>query len=628
MTTLFSKRSGWRCGALLAGLGLLGLAGCQAPSTRTNLPIGAPPKELVQAEAFEELKRLTGELEQAASAARPGITALAADLRAAFGEVETTMGVQYDRIDAERLIRRNPNFWRASLEFAADDSLPGALEVLALATAGQLEEAADALEFLRAGPLMPEALDRPLLVQGHWISQWQGGPPAEDVWSLRGATAQERWAPLKRLQQLHPESALVAWELLRMRCDLADIALIGKPTDESMRARILELEPQAFEVLEEKRPLWARIIETRGEAGDAAQRIARRLTGDQGSPVVLTADDLAELVADFERIGEPAWALRAARMQAGVRGGMTPSDRAAWELLLPQLVGAEAAAGILADWPPAATPAAVALYPAEKPPAGPTGLPTDELVAGYYERMRREAGALIDDMETPDVRLMGAYRWRLQVNRTLGNYAAAEADLNEYAVRDTHTRQADLERLQLAILRGDEAAVSSIRVNLRRAFRTAENRIALAMAPVMLGDWAEAEKRFKQAHDTYNAGPRIKGYAALYAHAAAVLDGGDRNRLLRAVIAENEPDDWITRVLRAALGEISREVILEMATEESDYETVGRACEAHFALAFAPGQTDPGRRAELEACLETGVIGFVEYDFALLWLRRTLPGRF
>ena len=47
----------------------------------------------------------------------------------------------------------------------------------------------------------------------------------------------------------------------------------------------------------------------------------------------------------------------------------------------------------------------------------------------------------------------------------------------------------------------------------------------------------------------------------------------------------------------------------------------GQRCEAFFALAFAPGQTIAGRRADLVSCYETGMIGYIEYEFARNWLR-------
>lgn len=621
------------CGPLarfLAGavvLGALSGGGCQSLIVPLEPELAAPPKELVRAEAWDELKRLTGLLEGIDRSRAPGVAALAADLRTAMTEVETPMGIDLDQIDAERLIEKNPHFWQASLEIAADDSLPGVIEVMTLAAAGRLEEASDKIGFLRAGPLMPEELDRRLLVPGHLIAQWQGGPPAASVWTVIGQPAQERWAPLKRLQQQHPDSALVAWEILRMRSDLAEIAMIREPTDEGMLARILELEPQAFELIRATRPLWAKIIETRGEAGDAARRIARRLTGDQGAVVVLTADDLAGLVADFERIGEPGWALRAARMQDGLHASEASANRAAWELLLPRLVGEDNAAAVLAATEPERNTGQVALFSAVAPPAGSAKRPMDPLIAGRYERIRREAAALIDGMEAPALRQRGAYRQRLQAERTLGDHAMAEADLNEYAVLETNPGHADLERLQSAIIRGDDAAVQAARVNLPRRLRTANTQLVLGLKPAMLGDWAEAENVFEKAYKATTAPPILRSYSALYVHAAAVLTGGERRKLMSEAAALVEEDDWVARLLRAANGEISREVLLAMTEEESDYEAVGRLCEAYFALAFAPGQTEAGRRTDLEACVATGVVGYMEYDLALLWLRRVDPVR-
>ena len=66
---------------------------------------------------------------------------------------------------------------------------------------------------------------------------------------------------------------------------------------------------------------------------------------------------------------------------------------------------------------------------------------------------------------------------------------------------------------------------------------------------------------------------------------------------------------------------MDREQLLATADEGRDYIITGQRCEAYFALAFAPGQTIAGRRADLTACRDTGMVGYIEYEFARQWLK-------
>ena len=80
-------------------------------------------------------------------------------------------------------------------------------------------------------------------------------------------------------------------------------------------------------------------------------------------------------------------------------------------------------------------------------------------------------------------------------------------------------------------------------------------------------------------------------------------------------------DEWIRTLLQTLLGEYDRDQLLAIADEGRSYISTGQQCEAYFALAFAPRQTQTGRRADLEACFQTGMVGYIEYEFARHYLR-------
>ncbi|MCC5024529.1 MAG: hypothetical protein J6386_17820 [Candidatus Synoicihabitans palmerolidicus] len=290
----------------------------------------------VQHEAWKNVQQLVQELSKVDAAKHPGVAALVKDLRAKADAMDAGVGGFYLEIDPEALIAENPNYWRAALELAPGDSTLAVLEVMVMVASGDIEGASDVLELVRAGPLTDENLDGPMAKQRRMMASWRLNPPGLDLMMIRGLPAKDRWEPGKRLQAENPESGAVALVVLRMRTDLAGVTLTAEGEGQRMRNKILEA----------KLPLWAAIVKAKEESGDAAKRIAEMMTPDETGIVNFSEDDLAKLVADFDRVELPDWALR---LQMGEWGEANASDQAAWRQLLPRMIG-EAAAPILDDW--------------------------------------------------------------------------------------------------------------------------------------------------------------------------------------------------------------------------------------------------------------------------------------
>ena len=606
-----------------AAVSLIWLAGCTTISPEPDIPMLS--QEEVQMRAWERVNRLTRLLDGLRAPSGSGIADLVEDLQAAINRVGGVDASALESLDVAALIEQNPNYWRASLELTADDGLLAGLEGMLLASAGKLDAASDVLDFLRQGPLMPEALDRPIIEQDEEIFSWQTNPPNGDLFILRGVPAKDRWEPLKRLQAQFPDSPAVAWEVLRMRADLADIPLVGEPTDENMLGKILEAEPRAMESVEAWRPLWSGLVQARGEAGDAARRLTAKLLESNGTAPKLTEEDLAEMVADFDRIGLPGWALRAERMRRGERGGFAGEDVETLRLLLPQLIGDEAAEQILDTWEQRQNPQ-VAVFPAVSPPGGDERYPLDPVVAANYERMRRRATVMIEDRDGFPTRQAGAYRRRAQMERMLGNWANAQLDA-QHATDDQPSELDELiESMQLAVATGDTGLTAQRIDEIRRKDRRLQrSSFTVGLAEVSLGRWLEAAEAFERGYASKDADPERRAFSALHAFGAAALAGEARDDLVEKALGLNDDEAWINRLLETLRGEQTAETLLALADEGGSFETIGRRCEAHFALAFAPGQTEAGRRRELEACAQTGRGDFIEYEFALLWLRLKSP---
>lgn len=580
----------------------------------------------VRATAWESAEKLVTILDQVDAEQHPGIAALVKDLQAAAGMVNAGSGDNFDIIDAKTLITENPNFWRARLEMAPGDGTVAALEALVLAAAGEIEHAADMIELLRAGPLMDESLDRLVSHQRNLIKGWRLNPPTLETNMTRGIPAQERWRPLKALQANYPDSPTVALAVLRMRTDLAKIELVAEGEDQRMRNKILEAEPAAMATLEAGQPLLAAIVKASGESADAAKRILESLSVDGIGVLNLSEADFEKLVADLVRIGLPDWALRALQLKIGEAGQMHPADVEIIRELLPLVIGDGAAKPLLAKLS-AGELGKVAIFGGGRDPEGRREVPVDPVVAGHYERLRRDAMALLEQGAPTPEEERNAWGLVAESERALGNYSRAREALDRYVLLSKQGAEVGRAKLSLAIATQDRGLAVEARSELQKADRKLiESHFARGIAEVMLGNDQAAADAFLKGFENDLADPERRAFSALHAHGAAQLAGGTRIDEIAQAKELVDQDAWIAQLLSAVLGQKDAEQLLAQAEEGRDYITVGQRCEAHFALAFAPGQTEAGRRRHMEACARTGMISYIEYEIALAWLRRVAPG--
>jgi lipoprotein NlpI len=81
---------------------------------------------------------------------------------------------------------------------------------------------------------------------------------------------------------------------------------------------------------------------------------------------------------------------------------------------------------------------------------------------------------------------------------------------------------------------------------------------------------------------------------------------------------------WPQPIQRYLSGEIDRDALLVAARHQRDMRTTEQQCEAYLSLAevaLAAGDKDTARR-EFENSVQSGIVGFIEYDFARRELAR------
>ena len=613
--------------ARLFGLAAVLLAaGCM--TINPNADFVAATAGEVQDQAWENVQALTNELAQLDTRAHPGIAALVRDLRDAAARVDAGLGGSYEMLDPAKLITENPHYWQALLEMEPGDTTLPVLEGMVLAAAGQIEGAGDVLELVRAGPLLDDELGDRVAAQMRVIDAWALTPPGIELLQARGLPPEERWAPVKRIEAMYPESATAALAVLQMRVDLAGIELTAAGEEERMRDKILAVEPRAMEVLEKQRPLRAAIIKANGEAGDAARRIDRMLEVDPAELLNLTAADWEQLMADFDRIGLRDWAVRAVRMRAAESGGFRDSDLTALRQLLPQVLSEDTANRLL-DALAAGALAQAQLHAPRPDPTGTPDLPVSAVHGGIVALQQRQAEVILQNMEGEPTTLVqkGAMLARAESARMLGDLELADRALGEAAVLSGVESEVGRERLRLAMTRGDPAAVIAAREDLERLDRRLRATFyTVGNAYIFTGDWLAASDAFARGYKNVSLPTDRRAYAAIYAYCAAVLEGERREELLEkaiALYADESSDEWVVRLAKALQGEIGRDQLLIEADEGRESVVLGQRCEALFVLAFAPGQTAAGRRADLIASRELGVANFIEYDFVTAWLAAT-----
>jgi len=143
-------------------------------------------------------------------------------------------------------------------------------------------------------------------------------------------------------------------------------------------------------------------------------------------------------------------------------------------------------------------------------------------------------------------------------------------------------------------------------------------RNSLAVHSFAEGRFAEAEALFRAVKPEDANQP----YEAIFAHLSGLRQRTGDNTWLRQHRVGTAA--WPAPVQRYLLGEIDRAALLQAARDTFDLRTTEQQCEAYFTLgevALAAGDVEMARR-EFENCVQSGIVGFIEYGLAKRELER------
>ena len=611
----------------VAGLAVALAAGCTTVSRRTEASREANTlKEtgtllgMVRQVGWNEVGYLRPLLEEQAAADFPGVAALAADLKAAAVDNPP------DRVPPaaafDRLIDRNPDFWRAYYEIAPGDPLMATLHVSLLLAAG---------DAVRADRVATLAINFGRMEMGYRKELVRLDTYAQLVIHVSGGDAAES----ERLRQLRAyatlaakaEAALAVWpQNPRAWADLAwceqNAAAPPAAGPDTAAGR------RSLAALRRVDPLYdAALAGPAAPPGPATgalgevRRLWKSIDDDKA-----TGDDqvLRRFSETAQAAGLDELALVARGLLAGWYEGALPMDEDFIRTSLGRLLSPDAAAAIGREslgenheWLGLATDAGAA-----DSGAADAGLAQLQVHPQLEQRLLVEIAATsywIESGLSQGKDLAANFAERGAAWAQLQQKDEAVADLRRalaLAPDDSEVRI----NLAVALSDGDDfAGADAVFAELRR------RGVRDAIAEQAWANHLFKQARFAEAEAAYGRVARLDprfAYAPIMRALARVRQGKPAGAVSDPRI--DREDRWGGSLLAFLAGRIDEKALFDRLEPQGGLRYSEEECELYFVLAeLALGRGDVAEaRRDLHSCLGTGMTSFVEYAMARDELRR------
>lgn len=554
----------------------------------------------------------------------PGIAALRRDVAEALVRMKREGRDRLGAEEIDRLTIRNPHFWDAWFEFDPRDSSLLMLHASLLMEAGEL---------LRASLVLTIGVQTlPLNVQERmfWFTQqaqthWTVFRRLDELRELEkswGENRRRREAGLARALKDWPGDGLTLEALLQSRAGFKPGTLSGEdnapiPLTPKMRQRVAKELSQLRRI----NPVAAARYDENHEAAAEFGRLWTRLTDETRA---VEQREVVQFAEQARRLGLAELAMVASRALSAQRGFRAPGDLELIRHCLPQLLPPADAARILNRIQEGVLPGFVLTRAVEAPHEVLQGMDplVHPLLADHAVReFARETLWITAAGDNAGLRAEHL-RTRALGSSNVGCFAGALDDINDaIAIRPGATPWL----IDRAVILSKMGRIAEADVAFAEAGKRApkDDFLRSSLAVHRFGEerFAEAEQLFRSAPvDTPNF-----EYEVIFGYLAGLRRGvPDREWLQQNRMRK---PDWPAAIQRHLAGEIDRSALLQAARDPFDMRTTEQQCEAYFTLgqiALAAGDRETAQR-ELENCVQSGIVGFIEYDLARRDLARLQP---
>jgi len=578
----------------------------------------------VRTEGREEVDDILGVYANLPADQAPGVAALRRDIAEAFARLKREGRERLDGDEVDRLTVRNPNYWHAWFEFDPRDSSLLMLHASLLMEAGEV--------FRASMVLTVGAQALPLNVQERvfWFTQqarthWTAFRRLDELREREkewGEVRRAREAGLARIVRDWPADGFALEVLLQSRAGFAPGSV--SPEDNApvvlapaVRARVAKLLAQLRRI----NPVAAaRYAEDHGAAAEFG-RLWTRLVDEARA---IEQRELVQFAARARELGLGELAMIAGRAVAAQRGFIAPADLEFVRSCLPLVLPPVEADRLLARIEGGRIPSFRLTRPPEQPDEVLDGMDPaiHPLLADHAVREYARESLWIQTVGDNDELRAQHLRLRAIGSSHAGRFAAALADLDEALKLRPRVLAWQIDRAVFLSRLGRTAEADALFARLWEA-RPADDylRNALAVHQFAEGRFAEAEALFRAVKpDNGNF-----AYEVIFGYLAGLRRGAPDRGWLQQNLARDAA--WPAPIQRYLLGEIDWAALLQAARDTFDLRTTEQQCEAYFALgevALAAGDRETARR-ELENCVQSGIVGFIEYGLARRDLERLAP---
>ncbi len=612
--------------ALLAAAVQPGCVGTVAPRPPASPAVAAFVSSLAnaRAEGRREVDDIVGVYANLPADQAPGIAALRRDIAEAQARLvrEKRERLTVDEVDA--LTVRNPHYWHAWFEFGPRDSSLLMLHGSLLMEAGEL---------FRASMVFTVGVQSlPLNVQERtfWFTQqarthWTVFRRLDELREVEkgwGESRRARERGLKRIVAEWPADGIALEALIQSLAGFKPGSLGNEDNAPIvLPAKVREKLARELALLRRINPVAAVRY---GEDRDTAEEFGRLWTRLIDEDRAIEQRELVQFAEASLELGLGELAMIAGRAVAANRGFFAPADLDFLRRCLPLVLPPDEAAALYSRVEDGRIPGFQLTRPAEQPAEVLEGMDPSihPLLADHAVREYARESLWI--VAAGDNRQLRAEHLRMRAlgSSNVGRLEAALADIDEALQLQPDVVPWLIDRAVILSKLGRPAEAEALFAQLRtRAPRNDYLRSSLAV-------FAYSQERFGEAEQLFRAVPADhpnRPYEAIFAFLAG-LRRGDTDP---AWLEKNRPADgaWPAPIQDFLLGKIDRAALLRGARDTFDLRTTEQQCEAYFSLgqvALARGEVATARR-ELENCVQSGIVGFIESELARRDLARLRP---